>query len=115
MESHGIIRPVTADEMSDGEWGRSAKRSRWVWAARVALVVGMVGSLAGANGGWGIWAGVWFVAGGMSGVIGLRSDAIRSSSVARMIGPELAVVLNGVGAVGFVGLGIFLLIRGFVT
>lgn len=100
--------------MSEREWGFEDEASGWRWAARGLFLLAVPGWLEGANGGWGVWAGIWLMAAGAVGVLAPRSST-RSAVMTRVVGRPLTNVLNRIGAVGFVGLGIFALIHGLVT
>jgi hypothetical protein len=80
------------------------------------LLLGAPGWLSGANGLWGVWAGLFFVAGGSMGLLAPRSAlAVSPRAISQLLGSGLTTVLNRVGAVGFIGFGIFALVHGLLT
>jgi hypothetical protein len=74
------------------------------WLARGLLVLGGLGLLIGQSGGYAIWAAAWFIAGGAVATF------TPSTYGAFFVGNDLSRLLNRVGGIGFIVLGIGLLV-----
>jgi hypothetical protein len=102
--------------MSDQDWGFDDDGAGWRWAVRGLLLLGAPGWLSGANGLWGVWAGLLFVAAGVTGLLAPRSSmAVSPRVISQLLGSGLTTVLNRVGAAGIIGFGIFAFFHGLLT
>ena len=112
----GTISDVSTDGMSDKEWAADDDGSGWRWAVRGLFLLAVPGWLSGANGLWGIWAGLCLGAAGVTGLLAPRSAAGASPrAISRLLGPGLTTLSNRVGAAGFIGFGIFAFVHGLLT
>jgi hypothetical protein len=112
----GTISDVSTDGMSDKHWGFDDDGWRWRWAVRGPFLLAVPGWLSGANGLWGVWAGLCLVAAGLTGLLAPRSAIAASPrAISRLLGSGTTTVLNRVGAAGFIGFGIFAFVHGLLT
>jgi hypothetical protein len=107
---------MSADGMSDKDWGFNDDGAGWRWGVRGLVLLAAPGWLSGANGLWGVWAGLCLVAGGLAGLLAPRSAVAASPrATSRLLGSDTTAALNRVGAAGFIGFGIFALVHGLLT
>lgn len=92
-----------------------SESARSLWLVRGLLILGFVGVLAGGSGGWGIWAGACFIIGGAVGIFAPGYAITRSGGLTRRFtGDGMYVLLNRVGGIGFVVIGLGVLIAAIV-
>jgi hypothetical protein len=100
---------------SEPEVGLRGGSARLLWLVRSLLILGFVGILAGGSGGWGIWAGACFIAGGAIGTFAPGHVLARSGGLTRRVtGDGMYVLLNRVGGIGFIVIGVGVLIAAIV-